>query len=108
MGLVKLNLVKGDTLPALVFTVSRGGVVLNLTGATVKFKFKPAAGGAQVNPAADTCTLTDPTNGVATYSWGANDLATAGEYIGELEITFAGGTIQTGFDQYLMIVRDAQ
>lgn len=103
--MVKLKLVKGDTMPNLVFTVKRGGVVVNLGTATATFVIKPAGGGTQVNAGHDSVAMTSPSEGIITYTFNATDLATAGEYVGELKITFSEGVIQTLYDKVHMTVR---
>jgi len=64
------------------FTVKRNGVVLNLTGATVKFYVDGLT--------AKTCSIPDPTLGRADYVVQTGDFP-AGYYAAQLEAAFPGG-----------------
>jgi len=88
-----IQLIQNDTRPRLTYTVKQNGVAVNITGATVKFKFRKI--GASTNIFSRTCTLSDPTNGVCYVDWIAGDLDEVGDYEGEVEVTFSGGQVQT-------------
>lgn len=60
-------------------------MALDLAGATVTLKYRVDGG----TLATKTMTVTDPTNGVATYTFGTGDL-TAGIMVAEVEVTSAG------------------
>ena len=97
----KIKLVQGDTKPALVCTITDEitGAPIALTGATVRLKFR--ATGASVLTATVTGTVTDGANGVvAFYPATAPEMLAgeAGDYEGEIEITFADSTVQTVYD----------
>lgn len=84
---------QNDTSPALQVTLKDGdGNVVDFTGATVVFSMS-AGGVVKVNEQA--ATSVDAANGVVKYSWAAGDTDTPGNYLGEFEVTFAGGAIQT-------------
>lgn len=97
----KIKLVQGDTRPALVCTLTdeTTGAAINLSGATVRLKFR-AAGETQLT-ATVVGTVTQPTNGqVVFYPASAPEMlaGAAGDYEGEIEITFADNQIQTVYD----------
>jgi hypothetical protein len=97
----KIKLVQGDTKPALVCNITDEitGNAIALTGATVLLKFR-AVGSADLT-ATVTGSVTDGVNGqVAFYpaSAPAMLLGEAGDYEGEIQITFSDGTIQTVYD----------
>lgn len=97
----KIKLVQGDTRPALVCTLTdeTTGAAINLTGATVRLKFR-AAGETQLT-ATVTGTVTQPTNGQVVFypaSAPAMLAGAAGDYEGEIEITFADDQVQTVYD----------
>jgi hypothetical protein len=97
----KIKLVQGDTKPALVCNITDEitGNAIALTGATVLLKFR-AVGSADLT-ATVTGSVTDGANGqVAFYpaSAPAMLLGEAGDYEGEIQITFSDGTIQTVYD----------
>jgi hypothetical protein len=104
----KIKLVQDDTRPALVCTITddTSGAAINITGATVLLKFRAA--GATTLQATVTGTVTDGANGVvAFYPASAPEMLTgeAGDYEGEIQITFADGQIQTVYDLLKFKVR---
>jgi hypothetical protein len=113
----KIKLVHGDTKPALVvsLTDATSGGALGLNGATVKLYFRAvgqttilATVTAQLLPGIvlsdGTINSASPYNtlgsgGRCQFNWGATDLnQDAGDYEGEIEITYPDGTIQTVYD----------
>jgi hypothetical protein len=97
----KIKLVQGDTKPALVCNITDEitGNAIALTGATVLLKFR-AVGSADLT-ATVTGSVTDGANGqVAFYPASAPEMLAgeAGDYEGEIQITFVDGTIQTVYD----------
>lgn len=105
----KIKLVQGDTKPALVCSITdeTSGDPIALTGATVRLKFR-AVGSSNLT-ATLTGTVTDAPNGqVAFYPASAPAMlqGEAGDYEGEIEITFSDGTIQTVYDLLKFKVRE--
>ena len=105
----KIKLVQGDTKPALVCNITDEitGNPIGLTGATVLLKFRAA--GATELTATVTGTVTDGPNGqVAFYPASAPAMLAgeAGDYEGEIEITFSDGQIQTVYDTLRFKVRE--
>lgn len=114
-----LNLVTGDTLPELTFTLrdsntAASGVTLdennsstwapiNVTGATVRLRLREV--GSTTVKSTLTCTVTDGANGQVATDFPSGTLDTAGTFEGELEITFASGGIQTVYDLIKFKVR---
>jgi len=114
-----LNLVTGDTLPELTFTLKDSqeavaGTVLdsedsstwapiNVTGATVRLRIR-ALGGSTVKSTL-ICSITDGSSGKVATSFPSGTLDTAGIFEGEIEITFANGGIQTVYDLIKLKVR---
>ena len=97
----KIKLVRNDTRPSLVCTLTdeTTGIAIGLTGATVRMKFR-AAGDTTVRSIL-TGTVTDPANGVVVFFWATDPTSLAGDagdYEGEIEITFQDGQIQTVYD----------
>jgi hypothetical protein len=85
---------QGDTSPIIAYQLKDGnGVVVNLTGATITFiMWAPGAATAKVSAAA---TVTDLLLGKVSYTWAASALDTPGDYMGEWEVVFSGGAIET-------------
>lgn len=102
-----IRLVQGDTRPALVVTLNDKdtGDVINITGATVRMKFKEE----NASVLADTLvgTVLDGAAGLCKFDWGPTSLSGAdGNYVGEIEITFADGGVQTVYDLLRFILRE--
>jgi len=80
---------KGDYGQTLTFTVveSDGTTAVDLTSSTTLFKM--ARHRATTNKVSSACTLSDPTNGVCTYTVVSGDTDIAGTYKAELQITYS-------------------
>lgn len=78
-----VRIVKGDRLRPLTGTLrdSQGNAV-DLTGCTLEFRMVDDEGTAKIVGSA--ATVTDYEGGTFSYSWGANDLDTAGVYRGTI------------------------
>ena len=105
----KIKLVQGDTRPALVCNITDNttGTAVNITGATVVLKFRAA--GATTLQATVPGTVTSGTSGQVTFypSMAPAMLeGEAGDYEGEIEITFADGQVQTVYDPIKFRVRE--
>ena len=92
---------RGDTSSSILSTLQNsGGTAVDIQAATIRFKLAPIAGGtlqvdaAAVNAQNGAGTL-DGSRGQVVYSWGTTSSATAGLYLGEWEVTYAGGSVQT-------------
>ena len=105
----KIKLVQGDTRPAIVCTLTdeTTGSAIGLTDAIPVLKFR--ALGATTLTATVIGTLTDGSNGVCVfYPASAPEMLAgdAGDYEGEIEITFDDGQIQTIYDTLRFKVRE--
>jgi hypothetical protein len=114
-----LNLVTGDTLPELTFTLKDSNTAaagttldedndatwapINLTGASVRFRIREL--GSTTVKSTLTCTVTDATGGKVATDFPEGTLDTAGTFEGELEITFSDGGKQTVNDLIKLKVR---
>lgn len=114
-----LNLVTGDTLPELTFTLKDSNTAVtgrtldandestwaavDLTGASVKLRIREL--GSTTIKSTLACTVTEPTNGKVATDFPEGTLDTAGIFEGELEVTFSGGGIQTVNDLIKFKVR---
>ena len=114
-----LNLVKGDTLPELTFTLkdsntAASGLTLDpnnsatwspidVTGAQVRLRLREL--GSTTVKSTLLCTVSDGTGGKVITDFPAGTLDTAGTFEGEIEITFATGGIQTVYDLVKFKVR---
>lgn len=92
---IKLNLTREDT-----------GSAVNLTGSTVRLKFK------KKNTANVLSTLTadagsDFENGEVIFVFAAADTdIAAGDYIAEIEVTFGSGSIESVFETIDIVIRE--
>ena len=105
----KIKLVQGDTRPAIVCTLTDDttGVAINITGATVRLKFRAA--GATTLTATVTGVVTDgPAGQCAFYPASAPQMLQGdpGDYEGEVEITFSDNQIQTVYDVLKFKIRE--
>jgi hypothetical protein len=97
----KIRLVRNDTRPALVCTITddKTGAAVNVTGATVRLKFRAA--GVETLTATVVGAVTNGTAGEVTfYPASAPEMLQGeqGDYEGEIEITFPDSQIQTVYD----------
>lgn len=96
------SFVAGDTASVLTVTCKRSdtGVVIDLTGATVRLKWR-IDGGTLVTKL---MTVTTPATGVATYEFDTGDL-TAGQMMAEVEITTGSG-VTTSLEPFYFTIRE--
>jgi hypothetical protein len=104
---MSLTFVQGDTAPditAVIHEEDDPTQVINLTETTgVRFQMRRQDDHRYtVNAAA---TVLDAVNGKVSYSWGANDLAVAGTYLAQWEVTYSGGRVQTTSGSVVITVR---
>jgi len=114
-----LNLVTGDTLPELTFTLkdsqsaapgktlaendSDTWAPISIVGGAVKLRIREL--GSTTVKSTLTCSITDGTNGKVATNFPVGTLDTAGTFEAELEITFANGGRQTVYDLIKLKVR---
>lgn len=104
----KIKLVQNDTRPVIVCTLTDDvtGAPIVITGATPRLKIR-AVGGTTLQ-ATLTGTVTDGANGVVAFypATAPEMLDTAGDFEGEIEITFADSTVQTLYDVLKFKIRE--
>jgi hypothetical protein len=105
----KIKLVQGDTRPALVCTLTDQTTesAITLTGATVRMRFREI--GSATLTATVVGTVVDAALGkVAFYPASSPAMlqGAAGDYEGEIEITFADGQVQTVYDVLKFKIRE--
>tara|TARA_Y100001949_G_C15933412_1_gene306719 strand:+ start:615 stop:992 length:378 start_codon:yes stop_codon:yes gene_type:complete len=116
-----LNLVVGDTLPELTFTLKDSNTAasgttldeensdtwaaISIAGGTVRLRTREV--GSTTVLSTITCTpVGDGTAGKCTLAWPSGTWTAAGTFEGEIEFTNSGGGIQTVNDLIKFIVRD--
>lgn len=94
---------QNDTSPAIRAQLAdQNDVPINITGATVKFLMRLGTASPKVNASA---TIIDAVSGIVRYDWQAADTDTNGNFSGEFEVTFSGGSVETfPNDGYFSIV----
>jgi hypothetical protein len=97
---------RGDTLKALVASLTLGNTPIDLTGATVRFIMRPrftTPPVAVINRSADVLLVTE---GRVSYQWQAGDTAQPGRYAAEFEITYTatGRKLTVPNDGYISVV----
>ena len=105
----KIKLVQGDTRPALVCNITDDttGAAIDLTGSTVRLKFR-AVGSTTLQATVIGSVTNGPSGQVIFYPASAPEMlqGDAGDYEGEVEITFPSGQIQTVYDLLKFKVRE--
>ena len=100
-------LVQGDIGTQVQATIYRDdtGQAIDLTGATVRFKFRKK--GTTTVLTTLTPASSDLPNGVVTFQFGVGDLdVEPGDYEGEIEATFSSGRIETRYEIIEFYVRE--
>lgn len=102
----KIKLVQGDTRPQVKVTLTDDttGLPVDITRGTLRMRFRAA--GTDVVLATLVGTITDGPNGVGVFQWPAGTLdVDAGDYEGEVEVTFEDATVQTVYDLLIFKLR---
>jgi hypothetical protein len=105
----KIRLVRNDTRPALVCNITDDttGAAIDITSAVVLLKFR-ATGATELTATVAGAVTDGPAGQVAFYPASAPEMlqGAAGDYEGEIEITFADSQIQTVYDLLKFKVRE--
>jgi len=119
-----IKLVQGDTKPVLLVDVkdANTGLPIDISTATTRLKIRMANAASIKDTIVGTplpgLTLTDGTLNTAApydvagvggrvgFSWGADSLDTAGEMLGEVEVTFDDDSVQSVYDVLRFKVRE--
>ncbi len=84
---------RNDTSPIFRVILKDGdGVVVDVTGATIRFHMFDQDKVVKVDAAA---VINNGANGDVQYEWGASDADTAGFFDSEFEVTFSTGRVET-------------
>jgi len=67
----------------------------DIAGATVRFHMRPIEGGDATVAAAATNDQAGSGTGAVKYSWAPTDVDTAGWFVGEFQITYVGGDVES-------------
>lgn len=104
-----IYLVQGDTGPQIRITVTREdtGSVIDVSGGSAKLKVRKT-GSTSAAFTLTTTTGSDLQIGVLVFSLDGGQLATiaAGNYEGEVEITFSDGSVETVFERVDIVIRE--
>lgn len=113
MSLPDFYIKAGDNASIIAATLTDdAGDAVDIEGASVRFHMAPISGAtAPVVDAAATNLQSGATAyiGNVSYTWAANDTQTAGLYLAEWEVVFAGGSTQTypNADYFLVQITEA-
>lgn len=84
---------QSDTSPAIRATLQdANGTPVNITGASVRFHMKSLEGTLVVD---QPMAIVTPSSGVVRYDWQTVDTDTAGTFVGEIEVTYLDGSVET-------------
>lgn len=101
----ELYTVEGDTAPSRIFTITRGGVAVNLTGKTVKLIIRDTSTNNITNAGHQELTVVSAAAGTAQYNFQAGDIASGNIHMGDIIIDSGGGSIETDYDQIIIHAR---
>lgn len=87
----RLRLKRGDTAPAFRAQCQNGGTPADLTGASARLLLR----GASTGPRSLTLTVEAGTDGWVRHPWAEGETSLVGTEQGEVEVTYAGGAVQT-------------
>ncbi len=103
-------LVQNDNGSQIKATITRSdtGAVVDLSAATPKLKFKKKNTGTVLSTISSSTTVTaDKAAGICQFTFSGSELdIVSGDYVGEIEITFSDGTIETIFEELEFTVRE--
>lgn len=91
MNQLVINMKQGDLLPSITHPCTLAGAPVNLTSATIAFRFRSQAGG-MVHTGAGVV-LDPPEAGIVKYDWQTGDTDVPGVYNAEFVATIAGKEI---------------
>ena len=91
LGAAMTTFTVGDTAPALTGTCMDGDTAADLSGATLSAHIRQPGGTVLTKPA----TATDAVNGAWQVAWVDGDLSQSGAHKVEVQVTYAGGQVQT-------------
>ena len=102
-------LVQGDDAPQIKVTLTRDvtGDIIDLTGATVRFKMRKKGTNTVLITRTSASNDAQKEAGIAIFEWGDTDLdINAGNYEGEIEISYASGIVETVYETLDFVVRE--
>lgn len=84
------EMIVGATLPSLAFNyLDEAGTPVDISGYTIQLKIRRGA----IDTLTKTATLTNPTQGVASFTWSPTDFNAAGSWPAQIVITTTSGGI---------------
>lgn len=103
-------LVQGDNGSEIKATITRSdtGAAVDLSSATPRLKFKKRNTSVILSTIeSSTASSDDQIAGICQFAFGTNDLdITAGDYVAEIEITFADGSVETVYEELNFTLRE--
>lgn len=99
----KISVQQYDNGIKLYFTIRKDGLLEPLSGAEVLLKFKEETTGRTLNRY---CVITDAEMAECLYTLTSEDLAVAGDYLSELQVTYANGTKLSMDNPVLLLVTE--
>lgn len=101
----EIQLKRGDRRPPLEAVLAYDdGQIIDLTGATVSLLYRPA-GDVAASTISRSITVVNPTSGLVSYSWAAEDASQpAGRYWAEFEIDYSGEKLTVPTTGYVPMI----
>lgn len=104
-----IKLVQGDTGPQVKATLTRSdtGSTVDLSEATTQMHFRRKYNDEVLFSLSDIATGDDPGNGIALFAFSGSQLdIESGDYEGEIEVVFNGGTRETVYETIDFVLRE--
>ena len=101
-----IRLVQGDTRPTLLVNItdSQTDQPIDITGCDVRLLLREVDSNAPARSIVGA--VANGISGTCVFQWEPQDLSVAGDFEGEVEITFPDGRIQTVFDSLYFVIRE--
>ena len=101
-----IRLVQGDTRPTLIVNIqdSQTDQFVDISGCEVRLLLREVDSNAPAHVIQGL--VINGINGDCVFQWSPQSLALAGDFEGEVEITFPDGRIQTVFDLLYFVIRE--
>lgn len=101
----RIEVAQHDNGIRLVFNLTKDGLIESISGAVIKLKFKEQNKGYEIKRE---CKINDTEMAEIEYVLTSEDTMIPGEYITEMEIHYANGTILSKYNPFYLIIEKEQ
>ena len=104
--MVNFKIVANQTAPPFTITCKRDGTAISLVDASSVELIIKNKGTGTISQQGKTATITTAASGIITYNNAVTDFPSKGTYVGDVKITYSGGTTERLYKQVSWKVRD--